>query len=82
MRSDHEVHHAIALLGASLVGGEMRRFVWGPLGQEEGRAWAMFGALGWVAGADDTDFARALEYAALKMQEYIEQEKEKNNYAQ
>lgn len=77
MRDEQEVRGAIAILGASFVGPDMRRHVWGTLEQEAGRAWAMFQVLGWVAGADDSDFKLTLEYVTLKMQEYTEKEMEK-----
>ena len=77
MRTEEEVKQAIAIIGASFVGPDMRRHVWGTMEQEAGRAWAMFQVLGWVANADESDFHLTLEYIALKIQEYTEKELEK-----
>jgi hypothetical protein len=79
MRDEAEVRQAIAILGASFVGPAMRRFIWGSFEQERREAWAMFHALGWVVGADDTDFNITLKYVAMKIQQYGEQELEKNH---
>lgn len=79
MRTEEEIHQAVAIIGASFVGPEMRRHVWGNYDQEAGRAWAMFQVLGWVAGADDSDFNLTLEYIALKMNEYVENERNREH---
>ena len=80
MRTPEEVRRALALIGASFL-GEVRDFCWGPeMDLERARAWAMFEALGWVLGADDSDFAVTLEYAEAKLAEYTRKE-EANRYA-
>lgn len=79
MRTEEEIHQAVAIIGASFVGPEMRRHVWGNYDQEAVRAWAMFQVLGWVAGADDSDFNLTLEYIALKMNEYVENERKREH---
>lgn len=78
MRSSQELREAIAILGASFI-GPARGFVWGANGAEAARAWAMFQALGWAAGADDSTFGVTLEYASLKLAEYIRLEGDKNH---
>ena len=78
-RSGEEIRQAIAIIGASFIGPQMRRHVWGNYDQEAGKAWAMFQALGWVAGADDSDFNQTLEYIALKMTEYAENERNREH---
>lgn len=79
MRDHAEIRQAIAIIGASFVGPEMRRHVWGGYEMEAGRAWAMFQVLGWVVGADDSDFNLTLEYIALKMTEYAENERKREH---
>ena len=81
MRTEAEVKQAIAILGASFIGPEMRRHVWGGLSQEAGRAWAVFQVLGWVAGSDDSDFDLTLQSIALRVQEYIEQKQLEGTHA-
>ena len=81
MRPEEEVRRAIAILGASFVDSDMRRFVWGTLEEERGKAWAMFQVLGWVAGANDSSFNLTLEYINLKVQEYIEKKQSRGTNA-
>ena len=79
MRTEEEVRRAITILGASFVGPDMRRHVWGDQKQEAGRAWAMFQTLGWAAGVDNSDFDVVINYVAAKIQEFAE--KGKGDYA-
>lgn len=79
MRTEEEIRQAIGIIGASFVGPQMRRHVWGTMQEDAGRAWAMFQVLGWVVGADDSDFHLTLEYIALKMVEYVENERKREH---
>lgn len=81
MRSEEEVKAAIAVLGATFIGGEMRHFVWGSVDEERGRAWAMFQVLGWVAGAPDSDFTTTLEFVARKIAQYTERKLREGKHA-
>jgi len=78
MRSEDDVRQAIAILGASFGCAELRWFVWHRYPEAEREARAAFQTLGWVAGAEESGFARALEYVALKLEQHTREE-EKNH---
>ena len=82
MRSDAEVRRAIALLGSTFADGELRRFIWGSLEQEAGRASAMLQTLFWVVGADESDFSLILKYVELKLAQNAEKAMKERFYAQ
>lgn len=69
----------MTILGASFIGSEMRKFVWGSLEHEAGKASAMIQAIAWVVGAEDSAFGKTLEYVTLRMQLYVRQELEKEH---
>ena len=73
MRSDEEVRRAIALLGASF---HLRQLIW-PNEEHRREAMMAFHTLGWVAGADDTNFVGLVEYVDVMLQKYA-QENRKN----
>jgi hypothetical protein len=77
IRSAEELRGAIAILGASFI-GPARTFIWGQAREEAMRAWAMFQALGWAVGADDSSFAITLEYVTLKLTEFTRHEEAKH----
>jgi len=80
MRSEQELKQALTILGASFV-RDVRHYVWGSHEQEGGRAWAMFCALGWMEGSDDSDFYETLQFIAMKINEYAQKERENGNAA-
>ena len=72
MRSEEELRNAMLVMGASFT-GDLRRIIWGNHPEAEREAWGGFLALGWAAGADNA-FSTGLEYASLKLSEYMKKE--------